>query len=308
MVSVVLTDHGVISIGTMFCEGADTRGPELTRPGHLRTSMWLHHRRRCQLHGLSSSSAAASVQVSRTDPGLFLPTTSAELATVRCGPQTGPKGDSATTSASPVRCSAASAGQEAVLSRPHPQPQLGSVLVAAPGRAAPDHDISARTCADTAEELTGPLAGGSLHDAGRCRPCAFVGSLVGCRNGAACVFCHISEGHADMPAPRPCKGKRRRLRMAAASLQSRVSRGCAPEVSTAALSEFDGKGSRPSRIIRSSARTNWRSALRFGRDLARLGRRFDVDETSHVSALGRHAEIRRPAAPQCWPGVAGHRR
>jgi hypothetical protein len=46
----------------------------------------------------------------------------------------------------------------------------------------------------TAEQPTAdlPSAGSALHQAGRCKPCAFVHSK-GCDSGAACDFCHLCE-------------------------------------------------------------------------------------------------------------------
>mmetsp|Transcript_19540 Transcript_19540/g.39451 ORF Transcript_19540/g.39451 Transcript_19540/m.39451 type:complete len:266 (+) Transcript_19540:86-883(+) len=34
-------------------------------------------------------------------------------------------------------------------------------------------------------------AGSALHEAGRCKPCMFVNTIVGCTNGSACDFCHL---------------------------------------------------------------------------------------------------------------------
>lgn len=60
------------------------------------------------------------------------------------------------------------------------------------------------------------------HAIGRCRPCSFVRSAGGCRSGAMCTFCHQEDGHPAPPAPRPCKGKRQRLRKILERLENRV--------------------------------------------------------------------------------------
>mmetsp|Transcript_77937 Transcript_77937/g.223327 ORF Transcript_77937/g.223327 Transcript_77937/m.223327 type:complete len:143 (+) Transcript_77937:147-575(+) len=44
------------------------------------------------------------------------------------------------------------------------------------------------------------------HEEGLCKPCAFVGSDIGCSNGITCQFCHISHGRAVLR--RRCKSKR----------------------------------------------------------------------------------------------------
>ena len=36
-----------------------------------------------------------------------------------------------------------------------------------------------------------PSVGSSGHSAGDCKPCSFLYSAQGCRNGAACLFCHL---------------------------------------------------------------------------------------------------------------------
>mmetsp|Transcript_31604 Transcript_31604/g.56742 ORF Transcript_31604/g.56742 Transcript_31604/m.56742 type:complete len:307 (+) Transcript_31604:212-1132(+) len=49
--------------------------------------------------------------------------------------------------------------------------------------------------------------GSQLHDAGKCRPCAWTQSSSGCRKGAACHFCH--ENHETRGnRRRPCKATR----------------------------------------------------------------------------------------------------
>jgi len=52
--------------------------------------------------------------------------------------------------------------------------------------------------------------GSALHSSGRCKPCMFAHSVVGCSNGADCDFCHRS--HRRKQAPRPCKAKRDRFK------------------------------------------------------------------------------------------------
>jgi len=47
------------------------------------------------------------------------------------------------------------------------------------------------------------------HDQGTCRPCAFAWTIVGCRHGADCHFCHLM--HERTSAKRPCKARRIRF-------------------------------------------------------------------------------------------------
>mmetsp|Transcript_46669 Transcript_46669/g.117407 ORF Transcript_46669/g.117407 Transcript_46669/m.117407 type:complete len:278 (+) Transcript_46669:46-879(+) len=55
-----------------------------------------------------------------------------------------------------------------------------------------------------------PSRGSKLHSRRRCRPCAFVRSVAGCQDGAACKFCHMMHIGAEKMQVRPCKGKRDR--------------------------------------------------------------------------------------------------
>merc|ERR1719245_829862 len=49
--------------------------------------------------------------------------------------------------------------------------------------------------------------GSSLHSSeGKCRPCHYVHTTVGCLNGRDCEFCHLP--HTKKSRPRPCKTKR----------------------------------------------------------------------------------------------------
>lgn len=63
-----------------------------------------------------------------------------------------------------------------------------------------------------------PSAGSALHDAGRCKPCAFVHSR-GCGSGVDCEFCHLCE---------PGEKKRRKKERQAVKRETRVARGPVP--------------------------------------------------------------------------------
>mmetsp|Transcript_85626 Transcript_85626/g.167529 ORF Transcript_85626/g.167529 Transcript_85626/m.167529 type:complete len:247 (-) Transcript_85626:372-1112(-) len=68
-------------------------------------------------------------------------------------------------------------------------------------------------CSDADEVATRdpPLSRGSLlHDTGRCKPCLFEHTVVGCSSGASCSFCHFP--HSRKQGPRPCKSKRERFK------------------------------------------------------------------------------------------------
>lgn len=49
-----------------------------------------------------------------------------------------------------------------------------------------------------------------LHDCGDCKPCLFVQTPVGCKEGSDCSFCHLR--HSRSKFPRPGKGKRDRFK------------------------------------------------------------------------------------------------
>jgi len=55
-----------------------------------------------------------------------------------------------------------------------------------------------------------PSVGSKLHSKRRCRPCAFVQSDAGCRDGAACRFCHFPHSNTERMWIRPSKSKRDR--------------------------------------------------------------------------------------------------
>eukprot|EP00428_Durinskia_dybowskii_P053875 CAMPEP_0170325432 /NCGR_PEP_ID=MMETSP0116_2-20130129/63581_1 /TAXON_ID=400756 /ORGANISM="Durinskia baltica, Strain CSIRO CS-38" /LENGTH=272 /DNA_ID=CAMNT_0010578465 /DNA_START=43 /DNA_END=861 /DNA_ORIENTATION=+ len=55
-----------------------------------------------------------------------------------------------------------------------------------------------------------PSVGSAMHGVEKCRPCMFINTVVGCANGAACEYCHIS--HRRRRATRPCKAKRDRFK------------------------------------------------------------------------------------------------
>lgn len=65
---------------------------------------------------------------------------------------------------------------------------------------------------DSEDELQDEIApaelskGSQLHGIGKCKPCHYVMSKLGCFNGADCEFCHVS--HVKKSRPRPCKKKR----------------------------------------------------------------------------------------------------
>lgn len=52
--------------------------------------------------------------------------------------------------------------------------------------------------------------GSQDHDKGTCKPCLFVKSPIGCKNGTDCEFCHLA--HKRKNTMRPCKTKRNRYR------------------------------------------------------------------------------------------------
>lgn len=53
-------------------------------------------------------------------------------------------------------------------------------------------------------------AGSGLHGTGGCRPCLFFASEIGCREGEACLFCHLP--HRGKNRPHPSKKMRARYR------------------------------------------------------------------------------------------------
>jgi len=63
-----------------------------------------------------------------------------------------------------------------------------------------------------------PSVGSAEHEAGKCKPCAFVHRPMGCADGAACIFCHFCE---------PDEKKRRQRQKFEATRQRRLSRKAA---------------------------------------------------------------------------------
>mmetsp|Transcript_93200 Transcript_93200/g.268305 ORF Transcript_93200/g.268305 Transcript_93200/m.268305 type:complete len:264 (-) Transcript_93200:72-863(-) len=55
-----------------------------------------------------------------------------------------------------------------------------------------------------------PAVSVALHDAGRCKPCMFLRTAVGCPSASECNFCHLPHRRRNMP--RPCKSKRERFK------------------------------------------------------------------------------------------------
>jgi len=67
---------------------------------------------------------------------------------------------------------------------------------------------SHQVTSQNADEFLSP--GSALHEEGRCRPCAFVRTEIGCKAKEDCRFCHY-EHVITRARLRPCKGKRMRL-------------------------------------------------------------------------------------------------
>eukprot|EP00428_Durinskia_dybowskii_P028189 CAMPEP_0170252372 /NCGR_PEP_ID=MMETSP0116_2-20130129/26020_1 /TAXON_ID=400756 /ORGANISM="Durinskia baltica, Strain CSIRO CS-38" /LENGTH=270 /DNA_ID=CAMNT_0010503343 /DNA_START=64 /DNA_END=876 /DNA_ORIENTATION=+ len=110
----------------------------------------------------------------------------------------------------------------------------------------PDDSISEPSEPSAASAgVPSPLAsiGSAMHGVGRCRPCMFIHTIVGCANGAACEYCHIS--HRRRRAARPCKAKRDRFK-AIADRQAReaglLDETSGAEVGAADVGEQRGRG------------------------------------------------------------------
>lgn len=48
--------------------------------------------------------------------------------------------------------------------------------------------------------------GSLLHSEGKCRPCHYIRTSLGCLTGRECEYCHLA--HTRKSRPRPCKTKR----------------------------------------------------------------------------------------------------
>mmetsp|Transcript_110877 Transcript_110877/g.286643 ORF Transcript_110877/g.286643 Transcript_110877/m.286643 type:complete len:276 (+) Transcript_110877:80-907(+) len=57
-----------------------------------------------------------------------------------------------------------------------------------------------------------PSVGSAKHFEEGCKPCAFLKTEGGCKNGPSCRFCHFEHLSAKRERIRPCKGKRERLK------------------------------------------------------------------------------------------------
>lgn len=59
--------------------------------------------------------------------------------------------------------------------------------------------------------------GSALHAEGKCRPCHYVHTAVGCLNSRDCEFCHLP--HTAKGRPRPCKTRRQQCQRLATMLE-----------------------------------------------------------------------------------------
>lgn len=60
--------------------------------------------------------------------------------------------------------------------------------------------------------------GSRMHEAGKCKPCHYVHTKLGCLNGEECNFCHIP--HTKKTRPRPCKTKRMQCKRIVSMLEA----------------------------------------------------------------------------------------
>eukprot|EP00927_Polykrikos_kofoidii_P073053 TRINITY_DN69128_c0_g1_i1.p1 TRINITY_DN69128_c0_g1~~TRINITY_DN69128_c0_g1_i1.p1 ORF type:complete len:345 (-),score=40.98 TRINITY_DN69128_c0_g1_i1:57-1016(-) len=60
--------------------------------------------------------------------------------------------------------------------------------------------------------------GSELHESGKCKPCHYIHTKLGCLNGQECKFCHIS--HSKKSRPRPCKTKRMQCKRIVSMLET----------------------------------------------------------------------------------------
>jgi len=67
-------------------------------------------------------------------------------------------------------------------------------------------------------EITTWSKGSKLHESGKCKPCHYVHTKLGCLNGEECNFCHIS--HTKKSRPRPCKTKRMQCKRIVSMLEA----------------------------------------------------------------------------------------
>mmetsp|Transcript_81443 Transcript_81443/g.174378 ORF Transcript_81443/g.174378 Transcript_81443/m.174378 type:complete len:232 (-) Transcript_81443:86-781(-) len=76
--------------------------------------------------------------------------------------------------------------------------------------------------AQTAESLCNARTeslGSQLHESGKCKPCHYMHSQAGCKQGANCGFCHYDHPNVSRAA-RPCKSKRSKVKRFAGMLET----------------------------------------------------------------------------------------
>lgn len=101
--------------------------------------------------------------------------------------------------------------------------QLAHLDAIVAGRGTPTA-TAAGALADKAAVLCGcqvptALAGNAF---GTCRPCSCVRAAAGCESGVSTVYCHVAPGRSEGFRPRPCKGKRDRIKKAMATIEARI--------------------------------------------------------------------------------------
>mmetsp|Transcript_137376 Transcript_137376/g.342638 ORF Transcript_137376/g.342638 Transcript_137376/m.342638 type:complete len:270 (+) Transcript_137376:77-886(+) len=117
----------------------------------------------------------------------------------------------------------------------------------------------------------GPTSVGSaLHNLGKCIPCKFAWSAVGCTQGSACRFCHVE--HAPFKKGRPCKGKRTSYRKLVERIATAMDKG----LPVPGVEEYSQPAARThANYLEDSC---WRTSPRGSRKATRLPHSRDVVE------------------------------
>mmetsp|Transcript_95169 Transcript_95169/g.274043 ORF Transcript_95169/g.274043 Transcript_95169/m.274043 type:complete len:282 (-) Transcript_95169:294-1139(-) len=91
-----------------------------------------------------------------------------------------------------------------------------------------------------AVRVVGRSVGSQNHGVGKCRPCMFVHTVVGCSNGAACTFCHLN--HRRTKVTRPCKAKRDKFKALVEQQARQTNADAAAPMAASPDTTFDGVG------------------------------------------------------------------
>lgn len=144
------------------------------------------------------------------------------------------------------------------------------------------------------EDLVQPSKGSAQHYAGTCRPCLYMNTQVGCRNGADCNFCHVP--HKRKRRARPSKATRMQCKQLVAMLDSVYGEDDAQVTQAAENLAAD------SAYMRSILAAKGRQSSSQGHEEAPAGWDRAARGCASQSRASQHLELTEPqGSPGQWP-------